>query len=212
MSFAYSEKYINHAQNVMGEMLDFAVNSQNVNSDKFFRKFISTGAAKKFGNGDLKYIAKMSGYEIAKEVLHLNIAKEDCVKNEEQWFKSPEYWAGWAICYYQWYKGIEFFKIQNAVAISEIINMYSEFHNVDIEYFVEAVDIKYESYHSKTNLNIARKKANLSQEELADISGVSLWQIRAYEQRSKKIINASAIDVVKLAKALNCNIEYLLEL
>lgn len=49
-----------------------------------------------------------------------------------------------------------------------------------------------------------RIRANLSQEELAKKSGVSLGMVRHYEQESKDIDHARFETIVNLANALNC--------
>jgi transcriptional regulator with XRE-family HTH domain len=52
-----------------------------------------------------------------------------------------------------------------------------------------------------------RKSKKLSQNKLATISGVSVRMIQHYEQGIKDINKAQADTVYKLAKALNCNME-----
>lgn len=61
------------------------------------------------------------------------------------------------------------------------------------------------------NLYKKRKKMNLSQEKLSDLSGVSVCSIRAYEQGTKDINKAQVYTLYKLSKVLKCNIEDLLE-
>ena len=55
-----------------------------------------------------------------------------------------------------------------------------------------------------------RLKKQLTQEELADESGVSLNTIRAYERKGKDINKAQFDIVLRLAKALKCDIIELL--
>ena len=57
-----------------------------------------------------------------------------------------------------------------------------------------------------------RKKASLTQKELADIAGVSLKTLQAYEQNYRPLCSASALDVYQIAKALDTTIEALLNL
>ena len=47
--------------------------------------------------------------------------------------KSPEYWAGWALAYYQWYTGRTFIKIYKVVSIQELLDMYDVYHEMDIQ-------------------------------------------------------------------------------
>lgn len=54
--------------------------------------------------------------------------------------------------------------------------------------------------------------AGLSQIQLAFYNGVELRNIRAYEQRTQNINEASSIKLFKLSRVLGCSIENLLEL
>lgn len=62
-----------------------------------------------------------------------------------------------------------------------------------------------------TKLSIIRKSKNLSQSQLANLSGVNLRTLQYYEQRVKDINKAQVFTVYKLAKALDCKIEDLVE-
>lgn len=56
-----------------------------------------------------------------------------------------------------------------------------------------------------------RLKAKLSQSELSAITGVNLRMIQFYEQGKKNVNHAHADTIFKLANALNCNMEDLIE-
>lgn len=62
-----------------------------------------------------------------------------------------------------------------------------------------------------TNLKRIRKEAGLSQSELAEKSGVNTRMIQHYEQKVKDINAAGALTVCKLAQALDCTVEDLIE-
>lgn len=55
-------------------------------------------------------------------------------------------------------------------------------------------------------LQAMRKKANLSQSELAAVSGVKLRAIQTYEIEQRNINHAKLETLCKLALALNCSI------
>ena len=63
-----------------------------------------------------------------------------------------------------------------------------------------------------SKLQDIRKANNLSQSKLADKSEVNLRMIQKYENGEKGINKAQAITLYKLAQALDCTIEDLLEL
>lgn len=62
-----------------------------------------------------------------------------------------------------------------------------------------------------TNLKRIRTEVGISRAELAEKTGVKLTAIRDYEQNHKPINNAAAISVYRLAVALDCKVEDLLE-
>jgi transcriptional regulator with XRE-family HTH domain len=63
-----------------------------------------------------------------------------------------------------------------------------------------------------SKLQDIRKANNLSQSKLAEKSGVNLRMVQNYELGFKDINKAQAITLYKLAQALDCTIEDLLEL
>lgn len=62
-----------------------------------------------------------------------------------------------------------------------------------------------------SNLKRIREEHNLTQAKLSEISGVNLPMIQKYEARIKDINKAQAITLHKLAQALACKIEDLLD-
>lgn len=60
-------------------------------------------------------------------------------------------------------------------------------------------------------LKAQRTALNLSQSQLANKAGVSLAMIQKYEQGVKDINKAQGGTLLKIARALNCTIEELLE-
>ena len=63
-----------------------------------------------------------------------------------------------------------------------------------------------------SNLKTIREEKSFTQAKLAEISGVSIRLIQHYEQGYKDINKAQAITLYKLAQALECKIEDLIEL
>ena len=63
-----------------------------------------------------------------------------------------------------------------------------------------------------SNLKDIRERANLSQAKLAEISGSNVRMIQYYEQGVKDINKAQGITLYKIAQALNCKMEDLLEI
>lgn len=63
-----------------------------------------------------------------------------------------------------------------------------------------------------SNLKAWRQRRGMSQAQLAKASGVSIRMIQYYEQGKNDINRAEALSVYKLAQALVCSMETLLEL
>ena len=87
--------------------------------------------------------------------------------------------------------------------------MYHPYHEMDENRFVEDVEemISRSDCNTPTSLASIRAECGLSQSELAKISGVNIRNIQQYEQRAKDISKAGAEIVLKLASALGCRVE-----
>jgi transcriptional regulator with XRE-family HTH domain len=64
----------------------------------------------------------------------------------------------------------------------------------------------------KTKLQILREKAGLSQRELADLAGVNFRMLQAYDNGGKNFSTASALTVLKIADALNCDAHEIIDI
>ena len=207
---AYPCDYVNMAQRIMGDMLDYAVNTYDVEIDEFFGMFIVSDISKQFQSGNPTYVAGKTGCELFKEVIAESGLKLDDKEDVMYIDKTAEYWTGWALAYYQWYTGRTFAKIWNAVKLKDIVDMYPVYHEMDIQQFVDRMNELWESYYIDTNLKRIRMLSGYSQRELSELSGVSLSQL--FEQRQRNINHTKAENVFRLAKILNCKCEDLIEI
>lgn len=212
MIHAYSEDYLVSAQRILGDMLDYAVNTYAFDPDSFYQMFLVSDVSSQFQNGNPTYVAGKTGCEIVKEIIHSAGIEMQELEDEMYLDKSPEYWAGWALAYYQWYTGRTFIKIYKVVSVQELLNMYDVYHEMDIQKFVDEINERWKAFYTDTNLKRIRLISGLSQRELAELSNVSLRQIQLFEQRQRDINHTRAIDVLKLAKILGCKSEELLEI
>ena len=204
---AYNYLYLPGAQRNMGAMLDYSVYDLKWDLNDFYKAFINSGIAGRFGSGEPKYIAGMSGIELAQEVVRIVRGESVDVRPSSPFEKSPEYWAGWALAYYEWNSGSSFERIEETVPITEIVNMYHPYHEADITKFVDEIDRRISDRTKESRLARLRAYAGLTQKALADRSGVSIRMIQQYEQGQKNLAHARADVVVRLSKALYCNIE-----
>ena len=213
MTPAYEEMYLNDAMCAMGEMLDYAVHDCGCSGDLFFTQFLSSGVAEQFERGNPKFVGGMSGVELALEVFRRTtgqIPGADASASEE---KSPEYWAGWSLAYYQWKTGMSFREIISlGLTVSRVCSMYL-LHEADISKFAAAADkvIQKNVCEGETNLKRIRRANGFSQKQLAEVSGVALRMIQLYEQRQNDINKAQASTLSALARSLNCRLEDLME-
>ena len=89
--------------------------------------------------------------------------------------------------------------------------MYSPYHEMDIRHFCDRMNELYRAANPETRLKQIRRRAGLSQSELAKMSGVPVRTIQQYEQRQKSINKANAEYLIMLARALHCSAEELIE-
>ena len=212
MMSTYDKNYLEKARTTLGRMLDFAVFDLKLDLKDFFDRFIVSGIANDFENGDSKTIAGKSGVELAYEVMEKTGENLRNIKPRYTVNRSEEYWTGWALAYYQWKTAISFSKIVEYIPINEIKALYSPYHEMDIRHFVDKMNELYINAKPETNLKIYRKRAGLSQKELAEQAEIPVRMIQHYEQRQKNINKAQVEYLARLSRVLNCNIEELLEL
>lgn len=204
---AYSPLYLNKATRAMGNMLHDAVLEFGMNGKDFLEQFVQSEVAEEFENGNPKYIAGRSGLELFVEVMEKTTGKVYDTVLIENYERSNAYWVGWILAHYQWYSGRSFRSILETIPYEELVGLYGTLHEADVQKSYEVLDLHFKNAESK--LKTLRRKCGLTQEELADESGVSLNTIRAYERKSKDLNKAGFEIVMKLAKALRCDVEEL---
>ena len=197
------------AQRVMGDMLDYAVNTLNYELQNFYRMFLISGIARQFEIGNPAYVAGRNGCEVAKEVIVLSGL--DMLEAEDLMYldKSPEYWTGWALAYYQWKSGQSFRQIDHAVSIDTVCAMYDPLHEADIEKFVYIMNEKLKQ-QDVSRLRRLRTYAKLSQRQLAEAADVPVRQIQLFEQGERDINKTQGMTLLKLSRVLKCRPEELL--
>lgn len=207
---AYAETYLDDAMKNLGEALDYAINACQVKADDFMFMFIASGLAEAFGRGNPKYVAGMSGTELAIEVLS-RAGRTDFPEPQVDYGCSPEYWCGWVMAYYQWATGRTFRDILENVPVEEWLRLYSTMHEASEDRCVAAVNRLIARKNAPTRLQRRRQLRGLTQKELAARAEVNLRTLQQYEQKSKDINKAAAGCVRNLAWALDCCMEDLLE-
>lgn len=203
MIHAYDEYYLDMAQRKFGSMFEIAVYQGKLTVDEFAEKFIKSYTSKAIEEGNPIYIAGKSANELLGLVLG-----EQATESEQNMLASPEYWVGWILAYTQWYLNKSFADIIKAYPCSKLLLNYFPYHEMDESATVELIQ---KSMPHECTLKTWRKKWQLSQTELASISGVPVRTIKAYEQEKLDISKAQADTLYKLARTLNCTIEDLIK-
>ena len=211
MIHAYDKVYLDKARTALGRMLDFAVYDLKYDLSDFFDLFLSSGTAALFEQGDCSVTVGMSGVELAYRVLENSGVPHERVKPQYTADRSVEYWAGWALAYYQWETALRFSEINRCIPIHDVVCLYSPYHEMDIRQFCDRMTALYRTAQPETQLKQRRKNAGLSQRELAECSGIPIRTIQQYEQRQKSINRAQAESLMMLARTLCCGVEDLLE-
>lgn len=170
----------------------------------YFFFFIKKGYASEFGRGNV-YFLNMPPHVLYSMITDQKAPQAPMVELG----RSPQYWCGFVLAYYQWYTGLSFKKIQDKLPPSKILALYHPLHEASLEKFVEVANSIV--LQKETYLEEYRKYAKLSQKELASRSGVPLKMIQLYEQRKVNINDAPAHHLLRFSRVLSCTIEDLIE-
>ena len=208
---AYNESYLTDAKETLSQFFDYLINDCGMSADWASAIFVSSGYAERFERGNPSVLAGMSGIELARAVVSESYREKELPEPRYTDGLSPEYWAGWALAEYQWYSGKRFAEIFRRVKLSEIIEMYSVYHEMDISKFISAMEERCASVVLPSKLKALRENRNISQSELSTLSGVKLRSIQMYEQGINDINKAQAETVYRLSRAIGCSVEDLLE-
>ena len=161
---AYDEIYLSSAQNILGHAVDFAVMSLSIEPDVFGKALAVSKSAKQFAQGNPRYVAGVNGPELVREILDDARISYPAVPDAMYLDKSPEYWAGWALAFYQWLEDISFMEILQTVSLDQIIAMYPVYHEMDVMKFAEQLNQQRKAAHPHTRLREYRGNVGLSQE------------------------------------------------
>ena len=210
---AYSDSYLYDARYRLSQFFDYLINDCGLSADWAMDIFLISGYAERFEKGDPRIISGMSGIELARIVIQKTYKNDKLIKTEPvlKDGSSPEYWAGWVLAEYQWYSAERFKDIISRIKLSEIINMYPVYHEMDTGHFIEELQKRKSQTKKTSNLKKMRECRGLSQSELSTEAGVPLRQIQLFEQRQRDINKTAASTLFRISKSLRCKMEDLLE-
>lgn len=132
MTHAYSELYLDSSQDILGHAFDWVVNTCGEELSVFCSRFAESRISHLFEVGYPRYVAGCNGAELVNFVMEdLNLPEYD-FPHEFYAEKSPEYWVGWSLAYFQWDSGLTFKEILQKIPIEKILALYSVGHEQDV--------------------------------------------------------------------------------
>ena len=207
---AYKEMYMFDARDRLGEMFDYAINVYHMDVDKLWSLFATSGLAECLSHGDPKYVAGMSGYELFAALIYETYRERIEIEEIYNFDRSREYWAGWALAFFQWYSNLTFQYIYiKGITLSEVVDMYI-LHEAPEEKFAEIMTDRIRERQEENMLKRLRTYAGLTQKQLSEASGVSLRMVQLYEQGRNDLSKAQAGVVLSLSQVLNCDARQLI--
>lgn len=198
----YNEYYLSITMHKLAEMFEIAYYIEHIDVDTFSHIFINSKICHGFEVADPIIICSKSSLELLAQILNKEPKQTKLNPNI-----SPEYWVGYVLAYTEWYLNRSFKEIITAYPCSKLLDNYFPYHEMDITHSVELIK-SHLDFTSK--LKILRNKHKLSQNDLANLSGIPVRTIKSYEQNTVNISNASGKNLYILSKILNCTIEDLL--
>ena len=208
---AYYDAYLGNAQNTMGNMMDYAINTCGMDGDDYFHMFLASHAAGQMEGGNPRYVSGMTGAEIVKEVV-AEIKGIELTDTEEYFLdKSPEYWCGWILAYYQWRSCMSFRKIYQIITIEDLLCMYPTHHEADVEYFVSSMREIYKRKHKETYLKRRMVNLGVDASEVSRNTGIPVDMISALETDFSRIQKIETEQLFVLSKFFGCSMEDLME-
>ena len=212
MIHAYSDLYLNDARRTLAGSFDSAVYTFGMKLPSFYDMFLASAFSTKFEKGDPFVVSGMSGTELAALIICSHTGKASEIQPVYHDDKTPEYWAGWALSFYQWFTGCSFKKLNEEVPIETILQMYPKYHEMDISHFNDRLNEIRKTSRMATYLKQYREHLGFSQSELAVLTGIPVRTIQQYEQGQKSINRARADYIISLSNVLNIDPRLLLEL
>ena len=208
---AYPETLLPNARSQLADATDYAVVDLGVPIDEFFSLFAASDWARRIERGDRSTVLGISGIELAQNILAEKTGAREFKTARESLRRTKAYWTGWILAYYQWESNRTFREILRALPASTIEQMYGVYHEAPEERFAATADEILREKIPETRLKRVRSAYGCSQSRLSEMSGVGLRSIQMYEQRRKDINKAEAESVLRLARALGCEIEDIME-
>lgn len=206
MIHAYSELYIEGVMIKLGDMLEYACIDGEYDLDAFWQLFLRSRVSIGIENGNPKYIAGMSGVELAQIVMEEVDYNTDFPEPSWNSNRSDIYWCGWVLAYYQWYCALSFKIISEKLTLRMLRKMYGTLHEADIHKCIDVLD-NMAIINVRHTVREWRQIRNWTQNELAQRAKVDISQIQRLEYGERKLENMTLKAALNIANALGVRIE-----
>lgn len=140
MTHAYDKIYLESSQDILGHAFDWVSNTCDEDLSIFCMRFAQSRISRYFAHGNPKYIAGCNGAELVNYVMEDLGLPEYKHPHEFYADKSPEYWAGWVLAYYQCDRNRAFQDILKKISPERILNLYRTGHEQDIRKVCDTLD------------------------------------------------------------------------
>ncbi len=229
------ERYDHEAIRCLGEFTGYVSCVSDISSpDNALDIFSISRYAHYFEEGDPKIICGVSGIEMHHKMMEeAGLGRDDWPEDGyDDMEYSIAYKAGCALASYQRISGMSFADILSSISFSGIMSLCEESgsdadkrSDVTIDDSSAArrtgrsplgiekkIALRIEVRKpSSTDLQTRRKRLDLSQKDLSELSGVNLRTLQQYETKDKDINHAAAATVYSLSRALFCPVSRLFE-
>lgn len=193
---AYHENYLYRAMHTLARLFELALYEGGFEADEFAQLFASSRIAKNWEVGEPNTIAGHSGAE-----LYFMLTDKEPHPLAFNPDRTDAYWAGWVLCYSQWYLMRQFSDIFHGISLSELLSKYPTLHEADITKTCALIESRISPIPM---LSLYRRRAGLSQSQLARESGVNIRSIKAYEQGELSLLKAQYETLLMLSRVLRC--------
>lgn len=220
---SYKEEFLPIATRVLGKAFHFAAAHLPGGAERFYELFSNSTLAQHFATNPTTFTSHGSGIELVlnlcdsegSESLDILLQTKRSHSNKELQLAT---WSGELLAYFQWYTSLPFKTIWSSLSLTDLLHTYPKGHPKTEfkKYLFDATNLLIKKHRvnlvrTETKLKQKRQKRGITQKELSSLSGVSIRAIQQYEQRVKDIDKAQARSVYKIAQAISCPLEDLLE-
>lgn len=194
----------------VADIFDVGVNECGVDGRVVGEAFIASGIADEFERHNPAFVAGRSGCELLDLMFDRTGISAD-VPDAPRLSRTEDYWVGWSVAAFQLATSRPYERLLRTIPYHELRELYHPLHEADESKFVSVVEQRIERAGGDTRLKAIREASGLSQTQLAMRSHVGLRSIQMYEQRNKDINKAQSVTLMRLSRALACEMEDLME-